>query len=61
MIVPGKKPYKMPAMTSLIRLFFKFIDKNNITLEFDSDLASVVQLFAESVEYHLMMELGDDE
>ena len=61
MIVPGKKPYKMPAMTWLIRIFFKFIDKNDITMEFDSDLAKAVQLFAESVEYHLMMELGEDE
>lgn len=61
MIVPGNKPYKMPAITWLIRLFFRFIDKNGIILECNGDYPRAIKMFAEAIEYHLLMELEEDD
>lgn len=61
MIVPGKKPYKVPDMRMLNRIFIRFIDKNNIQLECENDIPRVIQLFTESVEYQLRIEWENDD
>lgn len=63
MIIPNtyNRVQVMPAMTWLIRLFFRFIDKNGIILECNGDYPRAIKMFAEAVEYHLLMELGEDD
>lgn len=53
MIVTGKKPHKVPDMRLLNILFNRFLHKNGIEIESETDIPVAIKLFAESVEYCL--------
>ena len=50
----------IPDERSLKHIFIRFIDKNDIALESESDIYTVIKMFCELTEYRLSQEFMED-
>lgn len=51
----------IPDQRSLERIFIRFIDKNNIALECESDVHTVIKMFCELTEYRLTQVFSEED
>ena len=51
----------IPDQRSLERIFIRFIDKNNIALECESDVLTAIKMFCELTEYRLTQEFSEED
>lgn len=59
MIIPAK-PIKITDTNQLNRIFIRFIDKNGIQIESESDIPKIIDMFVKAVDEFLKTEWEDD-